>query len=195
MIFRDDDISPNTSLDHLKKIVRITKRAWPKSRFILGVSLFAKRNKEGSVYPGAPFKHHDTPWFYNVDTFLGGLHTLRNATIGCEIASHGLIHVDHAQLDYDAQEMSILTSCNMLNTKMFIPPFGRYSEVTERICKQNDIEMLAGLDWQSLEFNEFDPNHEKWYFHSWRYKVEDYQIAINKARQEDVEASQLLAKP
>jgi hypothetical protein len=85
------------------------------------------------------------------------------------VASHGLIHLDHSRVGYDAQEMNILTSCNLLKTNMFIPPFNRYNEDTVKICEKNGIELLVG-GWKSLKFNEYDPEHEKWYLHPWEWK-------------------------
>lgn len=192
IIFRNDDISPNTNLEHVKDINRLIKKM-PDTRVILGVSFFAKTNDDQTVYPEAPFKDMELSKFYNVDKYIQSLHRIRSHFIDCDIASHGLLHVDHSSIDYDAQEMSILTSCNILETRYFIPPFNKTNEDTIRICENNEIELLHDEHWKSLDFNDFDPAHEKWYFHSWKFTDRTFEDKLARGfQQASRKASEIL---
>lgn len=165
MQFSDHDINPNTDFVKMNECYAVIKELFPTAEIISGVNLLGRENEEGSVYPHAPFKNNPVYWFYGVDNFIQ-VEDLPKTTI----ASHGLIHVDHSKIDHDAQEMSILSSCSMLGTKIFIPPFNKFNEDTLQICEDNKIEIIiSSYGWKSLEHNAFDKNHEKWYFHSWRY--------------------------
>lgn len=175
MIFRDDDINPNSDFDNVEKCYNVIRELFPESTIISGVNIFGKTNRTGSVYPNPPFKTHSVKWFYDVDLFI-----LPEDLPKTVIASHGLLHVDHSRIDYDAQEMSIVTSCRLLNSKIFIPPFNKFNEDTIRICKDNEISMIMSYDgWKSMEFNKFDCSHNNWYFHSWRYSPEVLREYLN----------------
>lgn len=175
MIFRDDDINPNSDFLNVENCYKVIKDLFPKAEIISGVTIFGKANDLGSVYANPPFKTHSVKWFYDVDMFV-----LPEDLPETTIASHGLIHVDHSRIDTDAQEMSILTSCNLLDTKIFIPPFNKFNEDTLQICEDNGIKILLSSEgWKSLEFNKFDSKHDKWYFHSWRFTPETLREALN----------------
>lgn len=167
MIFRNDDVCPNTNLVKLEELYNMIRKVYPEAKIISGVTLFGKSCKEETVYPNAPFKDRDVNWFYDVDRMMKVTQYIPG-----EIASHGLFHIDHTKVSKDTQEMSIVTSCNYLQTKMFIPPFNRYNEDTIDVCRENDIEILCGGQWTSLDFNFFDPSFDKWYFHSWKFTPE-----------------------
>lgn len=165
MIFRNDDINPSTDLDTLYEMYEVIGRLFPSSMIISCVTLFGIWNDKQAVYPDLPLKNKPTEWFYNVNRVLH-----KHSHVIGDIASHGLFHVKHSTLSRDAQEMSILGSCNFLNTKKFVAPFNDYNANTVDICKGNGIELLTKeYDWKSLEFNKFNPDHKFWYFHSWRY--------------------------
>lgn len=167
LIFRNDDVNPSTDLEALYDMYEVIARLFPESRIMSGITLFGKWNEKQAVYPDLPLKDHPKEYFYNANRFLHRHHHV----IG-DIASHGLYHVKHSKLSKDAQEMSILGSCNFLNTKKFIAPFNDFNHHTQDICQANKIELVNNaMDWKSLEFNKFDPNHKAWYFHSWRYST------------------------
>jgi hypothetical protein len=172
VIFRDDDVSANTSPGHLQDIYNIINDFPGEHQILSAVSIFSRHTDDGAVYPSAPFKDKPVPWFYDVDQCVGNL-TITN------VAAHGLFHVDHTKITRDAQEMSILASCNYLETRTFVPPFNRWNEDTQDICKENNISLVGpGEKWLSLEFNDFDPNHKLWYFHSWRYTAEEFRDVL-----------------
>lgn len=173
MIFRNDDINPNTNLVHIREIYDKINSIHPGSRIISGVTLFSRGGIKGSVYDDIPFKDKPMKWLYDVDSVISNIDKIPG-----EIASHGMLHVDHSRLSKDAQEMSILTSCHYLKTKLFIPPFNRFNSVTEEICMENEIILIGGENWKSFEFQKFNPDHKFWYFHSWRFTINELKKAL-----------------
>lgn len=170
--FRNDDVSGNSDPEDIREMYQAIYDLPFETRIISCVTVFSSENDDGSIYPYPPFKDKEMDWFYDVNQVTGNL-ALDN------IASHGLFHIDHTKVNKETQAMSILGSCNYLQTRTFVPPFGKWNEDTKDICDANNISLL-GLDqkWLSLEFNEFDSEHEYWYFHSWRYTPEDFREAL-----------------
>lgn len=175
IIFRIDDVSANTDMESLKRMIFCIKESF-NARIILGVNLFSRYSPGGSVYPDVPFKNKSNSYFYDVNRFRCDFEFIDN---DIELASHGLFHSDHSKLHRDAQEMSILSSCRFLNSSFFIPPFNRYNETTEDICISHGIKLLKMEDgWKSLEHNEFDLAHTLWYFHPWRWTANSFKDKI-----------------
>lgn len=173
LIVRIDDVSPNTDMDDLAKQLDL----WigiGNVAFIVGINVISRSNETFSVYPSPPFKKNERPFFYDVDQIkLPDLARLPLASD--EIASHGLVHVDHSLLSYDAQELSILTSCNLLSSSKFIPPFNMFNPDTEAICGKYGIEIIRNTDdvkWRSLETHSFDPSYSHWYYHPFRINAD-----------------------
>lgn len=174
IIFRCDDVTANTDLVNLELIYNYLLKKFPHLEFWKCVTLFSKTNGLGSVYPSPPFKKRPKRFFYDVDAYRDDFDLVGGKTV-----SHGLIHADHSKLQYDAQEMSIVTSCNYLNTDIFVPPFNFYNEATESICKRYNITMTRESDgWKCLDYEAFDPNHRHWYFHPWRFKYGQFVKSI-----------------
>lgn len=165
--FRNDDVNPSTDLERLYEMYECISRFYPGVKIISGVTLFGIWNEKEAVYPDLPLKTKTNKYLYNTNRLM----TRYSHVIG-EIASHGMFHVDHSKLSKDAQEMSIVGSCNFLKTDKFIAPFNHYNETTIDVCVENKIELVTkNHNWKSLEFNEFDSSHKYWYFHSWRYSL------------------------
>lgn len=165
--FRVDDVSSNTNMYELREMCIFIRKEFDADIF-LGVTIFSKYSQDGAVYPDAPFKDKPLQYFWDVNQAKHDFSGMYG-----DIASHGLFHVDHSQLQYDAQEMSIVSSCKYLETNMFIPPFNRFNQATEAVCRINGIKLLKLDDgWKSLEFNDFDESHDLWYFHPWRWTPE-----------------------
>jgi hypothetical protein len=169
-IFRDDDINPSSDYGKLSETYNVIKSQFSEAKILSCVTLFSKYNDLGSVYKEVPFKHKPKPWFYDVDKFL-----LEWDIITKEyLVSHGLFHVNHANLSRDAQEMSILGSCKFLKTNLFCAPFNAFNQITQEICAENDIKIINSMfQWRSLERENFDPSHKYWYMHSWRLGPEE----------------------
>lgn len=178
LVFRNDDVSGTTDIQRMFHCYDVIKNIFPESQILSAVSIFSKKNPIGSVYPGVPFKNNPQKWFYDVDSGFD-LDFLSCMDLS-KVVSHGMLHFDHSKASYDAQEMSILTSCNLLKTNIFVPPFNRFNLDTEIICKENNI-FLIGKDekWLSLETNKFNPEHKHWYFHSWRIGADKMKEILN----------------
>lgn len=168
MIFRNDDINPSVRLEIVDRYYDIIHSLFPNAEIISCTTLLGKLNYKGSIYPETPFKDKDVNWFYKVDSFIKEVHTYPNT----QIASHGLMHLDCTKLDYQSQELNIVTSCNYLKTNLFVPPFNRYNEITEDICRKHLITLVKPDSWKSLEYEPFDIEHQNWYFHSWKMTPE-----------------------
>lgn len=171
VIIRIDDISPNTNFTELRKQVGLIHDKGFK--VIAGVTLFAKDSDDGAVYPNNPFKERPNTYFWSVDKYIN-MQDVYDCGIGVnEIASHGLFHADHSRLSHDAQEESILSSCNLLKTYKFIAPFNRVNEDTWKVLSDNGIGLVNGEQWRSLEDVVFDDTHDFWYYHPWRMRTSE----------------------
>lgn len=165
LIFRNDDVNPNTDMEGMDAQYDVIRDLFPDVEIWSAITMFSRMSDRGAVYNQVPFKDRPLEWFYDVNRLLYSYDGE-----GWEvICSHGLLHVDHSQLSRDAQEMSILTSCNYLQTDIFVPPFNRYNETTEEICDNHCIDLIEKEGWKNFEYEDFDPSHEQWYFHSWRW--------------------------
>lgn len=165
LIFRNDDVNPNTRQNDLSEAYATIHRIFPQAEIWSAVTVFSDFNQNGSVYKEVPFKDKDVNWFYKNTQAAVINHRVSDYF---KVASHGLFHIDHSQVSRETQEMSILGSCAYLNTKIFVPPFNRWNQDTLDICFDNDIEINAD-GWLSMEHNPFDIEHKMWYMHSWRW--------------------------
>lgn len=165
MIFRNDDVNYNTDKNKLAAIYGVIHSLFPDAEIWSCITLFAGKNDKQAIYSDLPLKSHPTKWFYkNTDTFM---YDYRHPMY--KIASHGLYHIDHTKVSRETQEMSILGSCSYLKTNKFVPPFNKFNQDTLDICFDNEITMCSSPAWKNFEYEKFDPLHENWYFHSWRF--------------------------
>lgn len=172
IIIRNDDVNPITNVKDLESIYAIIRETIPNVEIWSCISLMAKQNSIGALYPDLPLRGRDKAFFYDVNCL--GTRRLLGLNLGT-IVSHGLLHIDHSHYSRDAQEISIITSCNLLNTKIFVPPFSSFNEDTKQICEANSIRLVKPEDgWKSLESEKFDPKHKLWFFHSWRFNPETF---------------------
>ena len=159
MLVRFDDISINCLQDDVNNITNYLidnnhKVMW-------AISPLVNDTKNERVFPNIFKAYSDHRVFFNIDKI--GLPQLRDDVV---VVSHGLIHIDHRLLTKEQQEMSILISSSIIKSKIFVPPFNKWNKDTESICKEFDIELIKFEDgWLSIEHNDFDVNHEKYYFH------------------------------
>jgi len=170
IMFRNDDVCSNTNMKKMAGVYDLLKTYYPSCRIINGITICSRNTNRGSVYDEVPFKNNPVKWFYDIDKFLGRDFIDK---LPYENASHGLFHVNHAKLHYDAQLMSIMSSCSYLKTTVFIPPFDAWNEDTEYACYKSGVKMLSRgkQEWKSLEYEPFDSSHKLWYFHSWRMTI------------------------
>lgn len=201
--FRIDDISTNTNLYKLEKIIdRIIEFYGDNQpiRVILGVSCMTHNMDDCNVpekerlFPKILNAHSDFRVFYNVDhigipdlnhiLFHPKYITQKNLTI--EVASHGLMHIDHRLLSYDLQEFNILCSVSLIRhkfpdhfVKKFIMPFNKFDEHTKTICKEHNIEILAwDYSWQHMSYitpenKDEAKNIDQYYMHTHDFSTID----------------------
>lgn len=173
-IFRFDDVSINTDLDLLFEITQYITSKFPNCKFIYCISPICHTSKDGRVFPQVFNALADYRKHYSANV-LGVPDLIRfGGGPFFNTAGHGLIHVNHQLLDYQAQEMSILVSCSLAyNAKTFLPPWNKWNEITEMICEENGIELIKFEDgWRSLEHTYFDPEHYLWYMHPYAWSME-----------------------
>ena len=170
MTFRFDDISSNSSQDEIAEITSYLLETFPDCDILYAISPIVHGSESGSqrIFPKKYSAMSDHRIFYNADkasmAFLTWLPQGKMITT----ASHGLLHIDHRLLSYEAQEMSILTSCSLTYSKIFVPPFNKWNQDTEAICCEHEIELIKFEDgWRSMEHEPFDPDHDYWYLHHW----------------------------
>ncbi len=175
MVFRFDDVSGNSNMKTIYSIADLLWDKFPECIIICGMSPITHVSCGERVFPSILNARSDYREFYEVDCceipkFSGAL-----------FAGHGLIHMDHRLLDYQAQEMSILVSCSLAKGKIFIPPFNKWNELTEQICKENEIELIKFEDgWKSAEHNTFDATHKLWYLHPYAWTVDKFKEWLEK---------------
>jgi hypothetical protein len=178
LIIRNDDVSMASNTWDILEMYNKIKGKYPEAKIWTAVTVFSK-GREGSLYDEIPLKDRSLGFFYDVDSAWR-----YKRGFGDKIVSHGLLHVDHTQIEKTAVEMSIVTSCNFLETDTFVPPFGKVNDTVREICHHYGIK-IAPLypddEWLSIEHNKFDPTHEKWYFHSWRYTPKSFKWALGYA--------------
>ena len=184
VVIRNDDVSMASDFDDIDKIYSIIREKIPNAEIWTAVTVFSQ-GEYGSIYEDLPLVGKTKSFLYDVDRAwltLGKNAKEFDDGLG-KIVSHGLIHIDHTRLSYDATLMSMLVSCRMLNTRVFVPPFGRINGNVMQVAVEHNIEIEASFPlgrWKSIEFNDFDPKHEKWYFHSWRFTPDSFGRKIDE---------------
>lgn len=170
MNIRFDDISRNTNMTVVDGMIEHVIRLNYTPMLCVSPLTHSSERTTGRVFPERIKPLSDHRSFYKVNSCMVSFQR-----DNCIIASHGLIHVDHRLLSYEAQEMSILVSCSLTNSLTFVPPFNKWNKDTEQICMDNNIELVKYEDgWRSMEYNKFDPSHNKWYFHPYLWTPESF---------------------
>lgn len=167
MIFRFDDICINTDMGNAQTLVQAMSMRFPVPEIWWCISpLVSDMSEEKSaqdsqrVFKGVLKAYSDYRHFYKVEKC--GIPTSPTCV---KLASHGLLHVDHRLLSKESQELSIITSCSLIGTRIFVPPFNKWNEDTEEICKKKSIELVKFEDgWRSAEHHKFD-GKGNWYLH------------------------------
>ena len=195
LTFRIDDVSVNTNPEKLKAMLRRILAHYPGSLIVLGVSPMVQDMSGASgraserIFPAIFNAHSDHRLFFKVrkcgipavvadvvaEFSLPGTNGSR-----VQLAGHGLIHVDHRLLGQETQELSILTSCALLSTDLFIPPFNKWNQDTDAVCKRHGIHLVKFEDgWRHL-------GHElivleqcsRYYFHTHDFELADLEAKL-----------------
>lgn len=182
MRFRFDDVCINADVFLINDITDLMLERFPGCEVIFGVSPLVHDMSHYNlverqrVFPKILNAHSDYRIFYNVQD----AGTPDNLHIGATLAGHGIVHVDHRLLSKEAQEMSILISSSLVNSKIFIPPFNKWNKDTEAVCRENEIELIKFEDgWLSMEHNKFNPQHRLWYLHAREWTMEKIKQYFN----------------
>lgn len=178
LIFRIDDVSANTDLSALRKMIKTLKDMFVCEVWAC-VTIMSRGTYVGSVYPDVPFKDKPVEYFYDVNHYFTPSYT----ELGYDrVASHGLFHIDHSKFQYDAQQMSIVSSCKILGADLFVPPFNRWNQTTEAVCKHYGIHLIKSEmeGWKSLEYEPFNLKQHLWYFHPWRFTPESFKRTLEE---------------
>lgn len=172
-IFRNDDVNPNSNIEDIKKIYALIKQYVPDAKIYSAINIFAKTSDNGSAYQQIVHNEID---FKDVDKMFdfSQLPFLEN------IISHGVWHLDHKHTDPEVQLYSIVSSCRLLNTNIFIPPFWRWNATTQQICRKNNIKLWVNEPWVNLDDQPFDPSHKFYLLHSWKHTPESFEQILKR---------------
>lgn len=175
--FRFDDVSINSDMGLTNAIAEVITDNFEYAEVIYAVSpLVASKTVDQRIFPKIWNAKSDYTEYYKMT--LCGIPPIPE---GICRASHSLIHVDHRLLSYEAQELSIVTSCYLADTRIFVPPFNKWNNDTELICDKHNIELIKWEDgWLCAEYNQFDPTHDKWYLHAREFTLEQFERWINQ---------------
>ena len=187
--FRIDDVSVNTNEEKLMEMVSLLDRYYSHSRFLLGISPLVcdmseykdKRNER--IFPSIFNALSDHRGFYKIDKcgvpdVISKLINTHGSKI--ELAGHGLIHVDHRLLTKEVQELSIVSSCNLVQAKTYIPPFNKWNKATEEICKEFGINLIKFEDgWRHLGYEPISDNTRSYYFHTHDFSIEQFTEVVS----------------
>lgn len=171
LTFRMDDVSCNSVMSEVNDIAFYLKTRFPECRIIYGISplVFSISGHNQRVFPKILTAQSDHKEFFKADK-MGIPGDIPDYV---EKASHGLFHVDMRLLRYECQEMSILASCSLVGTSLFVPPFNKWNGLTEDICRIHKIGLIKFEEgWRSLEHEPYDPEHKLWYFHHWAFGLD-----------------------
>lgn len=172
--FRFDDISIETDMPEVLLMVDNVKSIYKNAHIMFGISPLTYDRKGEELIDRKLLAYSDHRLFYKVKDC--GVPRLPVFEDRIQLASHGLIHVDHRFLSHDAQELSILTSCSLIEAFTFIPPFNKWNKDTEEICKEHNIKLIKFEDgWRCCEYNQFDEKHDLWYLHPSNFTSESFE--------------------
>jgi hypothetical protein len=174
IIFRNDDVNPSSNLKHIKEIYNLINIRFPNVEIYSCINIFGKKNPTGLVYPKTNIKY-DNRLYYDIDSIFD----FRQLPNLYNIVSHGLFHFSHAKVTYETQRFSILASCNLLKTNIFVPPYWEWNEKTIKICKLNNINLWTDNEWINLDREKIDTIHNHYCFHSWKFTPESFFKKIN----------------
>lgn len=194
--FRIDDVSMNTDQPKLDKMLNFL-RGLPNThgghhvngisqvRILLAVSVashdlskWVGKNGRGlnreMIHPPILEAYSDYRNYYKID-YIGVPQIIQKIGADIQIASHGLVHVDHRLLSREAQELSIVTSCSLLKAEVFVPPFNKWNKDTDDVCREHGIKLVKFEEgWKHLGFHPFSPEFHNYYFHSHDFTFKDF---------------------
>jgi hypothetical protein len=160
-MFRIDDVSINADLATLRMKVNVLVEFAP---VMLSISplVFSTQKTHQRVFPTRNTALSALHPFYLVDG--AGIPDVFDWPVST--AGHGLTHVDHRLLSYDAQEMSIVASCSLARSRTFVPPYNHWNHDTETICAKHEIALLKFEEgWRHMLYNPWEDTGHLYYMH------------------------------
>lgn len=182
--FRFDDVSRNTDLNRLHGMVALLRSSPWKCRIIFAVSIAGHNMADAPglekerVFPSMFHVESDHRVFYKPD-WIGVPEPFVFAWAD-KIAAHGIVHVDHRLLSKKAQELSILTSCSLLKTDLFVPPFHKWNAKTEKVCTEHGVTLMRANGWKHLKYHMVRPEFDTYYVHTHDLSNDEFAARIGK---------------
>lgn len=168
---RIDDISTKTDPERLEKFLDMFSMRFQNFQILLTVSIgtihIEEDPKSERVFPPILNAMSDHRVFFNLTEIAlpSWLPAVVNK-FNCKVASHGLLHVDHRLLSKEAQEISIISSCSAIGTKIFVPPFNKYNHETIEVIKESKLQLVVWESgWKHLSYQKLDQMVGNYYFH------------------------------
>jgi len=163
-VFRFDDVCIYSDMEMHNRMARFLMNRFQNCQVVFAISplLFKSEKYKQRIFPKILNAHSDHTRYYQVDDV--GLPDVPGAVTK---AAHGLFHVDHRLLDKSVQEASIVASCSLSGSRIFVPPFNKWNSDTEEVCKHHGIQLVKFEDgWRCMEYEEWDETHDLWYIHA-----------------------------
>lgn len=176
--FRIDDVSLNTDFDRLAEIADVlSMHVYAEVDLLLAISPAVHEVSEreaGRIFPKVMGAMSDHRVFFRPSALGVPWTAINSRGIQYRAAAHGLLHVDHRLLGREGQEMSILVSCAVTRSMIFVPPFNKYNRDTIDICREHGIGLVRFEEgWRHVGHNTFDPTHNLYYLHEHDTEPED----------------------
>ena len=180
-IFRFDDVCINSDIELHNQMTDWLFEKFPHCEVIWAVSPLVSSGAEpGRVFPRVWSAYSSWDIHCHYDTF-----GIPNIHPKVTRATHGLIHADHRFLPYEAQRMSIHLSARLIGASLFVPPFNKWNEDTERACGATRLIKFEN-GWRSMEHNlHTDKNWtcgepgrsfpgQQWYLHAREWTMDKF---------------------
>lgn len=165
--FRFDDICINADMDQANAFKDLILSYYPDSKIIYAISplvhnmdIYDESEKQ-RIFPKLYNALSDYKAFFKVTKL--GIPEIPKDVVK---AAHGLVHVDHRLLTKESQELSILISTSLTDSRLFVPPFNKYNSDTEEICANSNIDLIRFEDgWRCIEYEKRSKPFTKYYLH------------------------------
>ncbi len=190
-LYRIDDISVNTDEARLAWMMTRLSERDKDARFLLAISpiVFDMSEFEGPTrerpFPSILNAYSDVRVFLR-GSKMGVPDWLSRLTAGyseVEVASHGLIHADHRLLSPEVQTFSIAVSCSLVGSKIFVPPFNKWTPAMKEFCALNGFELVVWEEgWKHLKYQRLIPEAgSRYYFHTHDFSESEFEQRLTSA--------------
>jgi hypothetical protein len=190
-LYRIDDISLNTDKARLMMMMRELVQLDRNAHFMLAVSPIVFAMDEASVlqnerpFPSILNAYSDSGVFFRGSRsgIPPWLPEVVNSFERVTIASHGLVHVDHRLLNPSVQTFSIEVSCAIVGSKIFVPPFNKWTTHMTDAAEKLGVELVIWEDgWRHLKFQTLSlGDSNRYYFHTHDFTDEQFALALGGA--------------